>query len=114
MAKRRRSQEDFAEEIRTHLQLEADELQAEGMSNEQAERTARVEFGNAAVARERFNLRHRWVWLEDLWQDVKFGVRTMTRNASVTAIAVLTLAIGIGASTTAFTWIDKVQLQPLG
>ena len=114
MAKRRRTQQDFAEEIRTHLQLEADELEAEGMAHAQAERSARVAFGSEVVARERFNLRHRWVWLEDLGQDVKFGVRTMARNGSVTAIAVLTLAIGIGASTTAFTWIDKVQLQPLG
>ena len=113
MAKRRRSEEDFAEEISAHLQLEADELEAEGMAKGQAERSARVAFGNRTVTRERFNLRHRWVWLEDLWQDVRFGVRTMAHNGSVTAIAVLTLAIGIGACATAFTWIDKVQLQPL-
>ncbi len=114
MAKSRRSAEDFTEEIRTHLQLEAEELETEGLSHDKAERSARVAFGNVAVARERFNLRHRWVWLEDLLQDLRFGLRMMARNASVTTIAVLTLAVGIGASATAFTWIDKVQLQPLG
>ncbi|KAA6456245.1 ABC transporter permease [Acidobacteria bacterium AB60] len=114
MSKRRRSEEDFAEEIRAHLQLEADALEAEGMEKAQAERSARLAFGNATIVRERWNLRDRWVWMRDLVDDLRFGARTMLRNRGVTAIAILTLAVGIGASSTAFTWIDKVQLQPLG
>jgi predicted permease len=111
--KHRRANEDFAEEIRAHLQLEADELEAEGMSKREAQRSARVAFGNAVVAQERFNLRDRAVWLEDLLHDVRFGIRTMTHNWSFTAVAVLTLALGIGASATVFTWINAVRLQPL-
>ena len=114
MRKSRRAKEDFAEEIRAHLQLEADELEAAGLSKSEAERSARVAFGNAVVAQERFSLRHRAMWLEDLLHDVRFGLRTLRRNWSFTAIAVLTLAVGIGASATVFTWINAVQLQPLG
>jgi predicted permease len=114
MPKSRRAKEDFAKEIRAHLQLEADELEADGLSKGEAERSARVAFGNAVVTQERFNLRHRVMWLEDLLHDMRFGLRTLRRNWSFAAVAVLTLAIGIGASATVFTWIDAVQLQPLG
>src|SRR5258708_29424699 len=113
MPKSRRAKEDFAEEIRAHLQLEADELEAGGLPKCDAERSARVAFGSAVVAQERFNLRHRVMWLEDLLHDVRFGLRTMRHNWSFAAVAVLTLAVGIGANATVFTWIDAVQLQPL-
>src|SRR5271169_2893551 len=112
--RKQRSEEDFAEEIRAHLALEADEREAEGMSHEQAERAARVAFGNAVVAQERFRLKDRIVWLENFLQDLRYGVRMMARNKAFTAVAILTLAIGIGVCTTAFTWIDAVLLQPLG
>jgi predicted permease len=114
MSKRkRRTAEDFAEEIRAHLALEAEELQGEGKSRQEAERVARVTFGNARLAQERFRLRHRVVWLENLLQDVRYGVRMMARNRGFTVVAILTLAIGIGVCTTAFSWIDAVLLQPL-
>lgn len=111
--KRRRSQKDFAEEIRAHLALEADELASEGRSPEDAVRRSRAQFGSVAMAEERFALRGRAVWLENFWQDLRFGLRMMGRNKGFTAVAVLTLAIGIGVSTTAFSWMDAVLLQPL-
>jgi predicted permease len=111
--RRRRTEADFAEEIRTHLELEADDLESAGMAKAEAERSARVAFGNAAVARERFHLRYRAVWLENLRRDLGFALRMMARNRAFTAVAVLTLAIGIGASATVFTWVDAVLLQPL-
>jgi predicted permease len=113
MPRRKRSAEDFAEEIRAHLALEADELEAHGVPKEEAERRARASFGSVAVARERFNLRGRIVWLGDLRRDMQFGVRMMLRNPSLSIVAVLTLAIGIGACATAFTWINGILLQPL-
>ena len=114
MFSNRRSTDDFAEEIRAHLEMEADQLEAEGLPRAEAERRARVVFGNAASARERFALRHRVQWLETIRQDVRFGFRMMRRNPGVTAVAILTLAIGIAASATVFAWIDAVLLEPLG
>ncbi|HEX4578089.1 MAG TPA: permease prefix domain 1-containing protein, partial [Edaphobacter sp.] len=113
MPRRKRSAEDFAEEIRAHLALEADELEAHGVPKEEAERRARASFGSVAVARERFNLRGRILWLGDLRRDMLFGVRMMLRNPSLSIVAVLTLAIGIGACATAFSWINGILLQPL-
>ena len=113
MFRRRRSASDFAEEIQAHLVLEADELEACGVPEDEAQRRARVTFGSVAVARERFNLRGHTAWLDDLLQDVRFGVRMMLRKPAFSAVAVLTLAVGIGACATAFSWIDGILLQPL-
>lgn len=111
--KRRRRANDFVEEIEAHLQLEADELQADGVSQSEARRRAHVAFGSTAVASERFQLRGRSAGLHDLLQDLRFGLRMMARTPAVTLVAVLTLACGIAASATVFTWINAVLLQPL-
>ena len=113
MFRRRRSASDFAEEIQAHLALEADELEARGVPEDEAQRRARAAFGSVTSARERFNLRGHAAWLDALLQDVRFGVRMMLRNPAFSAVAVLTLAIGIGACATAFSWIDGILLQPL-
>ena len=68
---RKRSAADFAEEIKAHLELEADELEREGLSKDQAQWTARREFGNLTAARERFHMRGRWVGLDKLLRDVR-------------------------------------------
>src|ERR1019366_9078051 len=109
----RRSADDFAAEIQAHLELEADELESAGVASSEAKRLAKIAFGNATVARERFALRHRLQWLDSVLQDVQFGLRMMRRNPAFTAVAVLMLAIGIAASATVFSWIDAVMLQPL-
>ena len=111
--KRRRRLNDFAEEIQAHLELEADELAAEGVSPGEAQRRARAAFGSTSVAHERFSLRGRAVWIQNLSRDVQYGIRMMARNPAVTIVAVLTLACGIAAGATVFTWIDAVLLRPL-
>jgi predicted permease len=110
---KRRVQKDFSEEIEAHLQLEADELEADGVSHAEAQRRARAAFGSTAVARERFNLRNRSAAIENINRDIRYGVRMMARNPAVTVVAILTLACGIAACATVFTWIDAVLLQPL-
>lgn len=113
MFRRRRSAEDFAEEIKSHLELEADELQSEGLSKEQAHRRARVGFGNAQAARERFYLEGRVAWLDNLLRDLQFAIRQLARNPSFACIAVLVLALGMGTSVAIFAFVDSALLEPL-
>jgi hypothetical protein len=75
MFKRRRSADDFAEEIKAHLRLEADEPKWEGLTEEEARRRARVEFGNVHAAQERFYLRNRVVWFDNVVRDTKLAIR---------------------------------------
>jgi macrolide transport system ATP-binding/permease protein len=111
--RRRRSADDFAEEIKSHLELEADDLQSEGLSEEQARHRARVEFGNAQAARERFYLKGRTAWLDNLLRDLQFAIRQLARKPGFACIALLVLALGIGTSVAIFAFVDSALLEPL-
>src|SRR5579864_2268325 len=80
MFERKRSAKDFADEIKAHLELEADELRSEGSSDEEARRKARLEFGNVTAAQERFNVKGRWVRLEKVLRDVRFALRSLRQS----------------------------------
>src|SRR5882724_500183 len=113
MFKRTRSTDDFAEEIKAHLELEADELKREGLSEDEAHRKARVEFGNVTAAQERFYLRNRVRWLDNLVHDIKFAIRQLVKNPGFALTAILVLALGIGASVAIFAFVDAALLEPL-
>ena len=113
MFTRKRSERDFAEEIKTHLELEADELQGEGLSEEEARRRARVEFGNVQMAQERFYLRGRVVWFDNLVRDIRFALRQFAKKPGFAATAILVLALGIGTSLAIFAFVDAALLEPL-
>jgi putative ABC transport system permease protein len=97
--KRRRPDADFAEEIRAHIQLEADRLEADGMSPEDARAAAERRFGNVLAAEERFYESGRWLWLDQLATDVCHAFRSLARYPVACVVAVVSLAAGIGGAT---------------
>lgn len=113
MFNRRRSAEDFAEEIKAHLALEGDELKSEGLNDDEARRRAHLDFGNMQAAQERFYLRSRIVWLDNLANDLKFALRQLVKNPGFAFVAILVLALGIGASVAIFSFVDAALLEPL-
>ena len=108
-----RRQSDFDAEIAAHIEAETARLVADGMSPDDARDTARRSFGNVTAARERFYEARPALWLEQFAQDVRHGLRNLRRAPAFTLVAVVSLALGIGANAACFSLIDALLLKRL-
>src|SRR5437762_343084 len=108
-----RRSEELREEMELHLAEKAAELQANGMTVEDARAEARRRFGNVGLKQEE----SREIWITRFWselgQDVRYGCRTITANKAFSAVAVLSLALGIGANTAIYSFMEAILLRSL-
>ena len=110
---RRRREAQLQEELEFHLAEEIDERRAGGLPPEEATWAARRDLGNATLVREDARRVWSWVLLEQLAQDARYGLRGMFRSPMFTALAALPLALGIGANTAIFSFMDSILLRSL-
>ena len=109
--RRRPSKEDeLREELQFHLDEEAEERQAQGLANEEAQRAARRDLGNITSVQESTRAAWGWTLVEQFGQDLRYACRTMVANRLFTMLAVMSLALGIGANTAIYSFMDAITV----
>ncbi|HKF58842.1 MAG TPA: ABC transporter permease, partial [Blastocatellia bacterium] len=111
--RRGRFDDEMEEEMRLHCDLRARERQEDGMSSECARHAVRLRFGNSLRLREEIHHAWGWTWLDRLALDLRYGARRLGRSPGFTSIAMLTLALGIGASTAIYSLMDALLMRVL-
>jgi predicted permease len=110
---RGRFRRELDEEMRLHLELRRQQQIASGLTPEAAQRSAQRRFGNTTRIKEKSYMAWGWDWLETFLQDAGYGLRSMLRTRAITVVALTSLALGIGANTAIFSFLDAMMLRSL-
>jgi len=113
LARRRQKDAELEEELQFHLDEEAAEQMADGRQMDEARRAARRDLGNLMIVREDTRAAWTWTLVEQLAQDLRYGVRMLVANKTFSALAILSLALGIGANTAIFSFMDAMLMRSL-
>jgi len=106
-------EQELSEEIGVFAEMAAQEKMKHGLSREEALRAVRLESGTVEIAREEVRSAAWESFVEDLWRDIRFSIRSLRKSPGFTAVVVLTLALGIAANTTVLSWISATLLNPI-